>query len=108
MAGYGSYLHGEAISIGLVLACRLSEKLGKMDSGVSGRVSNLLSQYDLPVSLRESLNVDDLLAASRKDKKSRSGRMRYIALDEIGRAVTVEGIEEGLIAELWKTAGARM
>lgn len=106
VAGYGTYLHGEAVAIGLVMAARLSEELGKVERKLPGRVEALLEAYDLPVSLNQPLPVEALLAAARKDKKTRSGRQRYILLEEAGKAVSAEGIEESLVAELWLQLGA--
>ena len=103
VAGYGTYLHGEAIAIGLVLAGRLSEKLGMVDASVAGRIVALLQKYDLPVCLREPLDVEILLAAARKDKKARAGLLRYVALERIGKAVTTESVTEELVAGLWST-----
>jgi 3-dehydroquinate synthase len=105
VAGYGTYLHGEAIAIGLVLAGRLSEKLGKVDASVPERAREVIKRYNLPVALRQPLKIGDLLAAARKDKKVRAGRLRYVALDAVGKAVTVEDIDEDLISDLWRTAG---
>lgn len=106
VAGYGTYLHGEAVAIGLVMAARLSEQLGKVDTSLPARVESLLSAYDLPVSLKKPLPVEALLAAARRDKKTRGGRQRYILLEEAGKAVTAEGIEETLVEELWLQLGA--
>lgn len=103
VAGYGTYLHGEAIAIGLVLASRLSQELGHVDNEVVDRVNGLLVKYDLPVKLSQSLSLDDLLTAARKDKKARAGKMRYVAMQSLGDAITVEGINESLVTELWKT-----
>lgn len=105
VSGYGTYLHGEAVAIGLVLACRLSERLGKVDASVTGRTEAVLEKYDLPTALRRPLKIGDLLSAARKDKKVRSGRLRYVVLDEVGKAVTVDDLEEDLISDLWRTAG---
>ena len=102
VAGYGSYLHGEAVAIGLVLACRLSEQLGMVEAGVARRAAALLEKYALPVKLRQPLPVDSLLAAAAKDKKARAGRLRYVALECIGKAVTVEDVEEALVRGLWE------
>jgi 3-dehydroquinate synthase len=106
VAGYGTYLHGEAIAIGLVLASQFSEKLGNVDSSAVERTTTLLQKYDLPVRLRKPLPLRELLAAVRKDKKSRAGSLRFVALEKIGKAVTVEGIEPGLLEELYRGAGA--
>lgn len=106
VAGYGEYLHGEAVAIGLVLAARLSEALGLVDAGVSARVTALLERYALPTALRAPLSVQSLLQAARRDKKVRRGHLRYVVLQAVGEAVVREGIEEALVAELWRTAGA--
>lgn len=106
VAGYGTYLHGEAIAIGLVLACRFSEQLGKVDSSAVDRTVALLESYGLPVRLRKPLPLDQLLATVRKDKKSRAGKLRFVALDKIGSAVTVEGIDPALLRDLYLGVGA--
>ncbi|MEX0329878.1 MAG: 3-dehydroquinate synthase [Puniceicoccaceae bacterium] len=103
VAGYGTYLHGEAIAIGLVLACRLSGKLEMVEAEVADRTIRLLERYGLPVRLSEPLAVEELLAAARKDKKARAGQLRYIALERIGNAVTVDTVTEDLVADLWST-----
>ena len=106
VAGYGSYLHGEAISVGLVLAARLSEELGRADRGTAARIASLLERYALPVSLRERLPVADLLAAASRDKKARAGKLRYVILDCIGKAATCDDVDPGIIRTLWMEAGA--
>jgi 3-dehydroquinate synthase len=102
VAGYGAYLHGEAVAIGLVLAARLSQRLGHVDAAVCRRVEALLEKYDLPARLRAPLAVEDLMAAIGKDKKARAGETRFVALERIGRAVTVAGVDEAVVAALWE------
>jgi len=106
VAGYGTYLHGEAIAVGLVLAAKLSRELGYVDGSLAGRTVRLLEKYGLPVRLREPLPLEKLLAAAGRDKKARSGRMRYVALERIGKAITVENVDAGLVARLFTEAGA--
>ena len=102
-AGYGNYLHGEAIAIGLVLAARLSMELGYFDPSTVGRVQALVAKYSLPTRLSVPLPLDQLMAAVQKDKKSRAGKVRFVAMRSIGDAVTVEDLAEGLVEELWAT-----
>jgi 3-dehydroquinate synthase len=106
VAGYGTYLHGEAIAIGLVLASQFSERLGNVDSSTVERTVALLQKYHLPVKLRKPLPLNALLAAVRKDKKSRAGNLRFVALERIGKAVTVEGIDPDLLEALYLGVGA--
>lgn len=103
VAGYGRYLHGEAIAVGLVLASRLSVKLGYLAASDVDRVVSLLKKYNLPVALDEPLSLDDLMSAARKDKKARAGKMRYVAMRSIGDAITIGDVDEHLVLELWKT-----
>lgn len=106
VAGYGSYLHGEAIAIGLVQAARLSQERGTLSSKEVERVRVLLDRYALPTRLREPLPLSELLGAMGRDKKVRRGRLKLVALAGLGKAETVAGIEEALLEALWLEAGA--
>ncbi len=106
VAGYGYYLHGEAVSIGLVLAAMLSQEYGNLDEGDVAIIAEVLDRYNLPVSLRDPMHIEKLMEAMYRDKKVRTGRLRFVTLREIGRAVTVEDVDEDLIRKLWAEAGA--
>ncbi|MGH8145424.1 MAG: 3-dehydroquinate synthase [Rhodanobacteraceae bacterium] len=92
-AGYGALLHGEAVAIGMVLAARLSARLGMADGADGERLSALLQRFGLPVSMPRELDADALLARMRLDKKNRAGALRLILWRGIGRAEIVEGVE---------------
>lgn len=113
VAGYGDYLHGEAVAIGLLMAARLSEILRErhpdeyqVNSQEVATLRSLLKRYDLPVKLKSSLPVESLMAAMMRDKKVRSGQLRLVAMRTIGDAVTVESTDATLIESLWREAGA--
>jgi 3-dehydroquinate synthase len=105
-AGYGTYLHGEAVGLGLYLAARLSEEMGMIPASDVERVKKLLVKYDLPVALRTPLKLSALENAAKHDKKVRAGTLRYVVMAKLGEAKTQEGVEAALIAKLWKTVGA--
>ena len=107
MAGYGDYLHGEAVSLGLMAATRLSERLGFLDSSSTERVAKLLDRYDLPVKLRTPLQVSGLLAAMGRDKKVRGGKLRFVVMEDLGRAVTKEEVATELVIDAWVSVGAQ-
>jgi 3-dehydroquinate synthase len=73
-AGYGEYLHGEAVAIGLGAAARLSQKLGYIGPGEVARVERVLIAHGLPVRLRAPLAPADLFAAMARDPERRSAR----------------------------------
>ncbi|MEM8549812.1 MAG: 3-dehydroquinate synthase [Verrucomicrobiota bacterium] len=113
VAGYGTYLHGEAVGIGLVMAAELSLMLtkdGREGYGFSAAdvtaVRELVAGYGLMTKLYKPLDIDALMDAMRRDKKVRAGQLRFIAMEKIGRAVTVEDVSEAWIRELWQAYGA--
>lgn len=91
---YGSLLHGEAVSIGMLLAARLSARLGRSTDHDSNRLGALLRRLQLPVELPGGHTPTYLLELMRLDKKSLSGALRLILWRGIGRAEIVRDIPE--------------
>jgi 3-dehydroquinate synthase len=106
VAGYGEYLHGEAIAIGLVLATRLSEELGYLSPDATPRVKELLERNHLPTTLRSPLSVEALLARMARDKKVRQGSLKFVVMTSLGASITQGGIDPALVARLWNEVGA--
>ena len=104
-AGYGEYLHGEAVAIGLLMAARFSEENGFTDRETVARVDRLLSENGLPVRLRSPLDTDKLLESMGRDKKVREGKLRLVILDRIGAARVREVADSVQIRELWREFG---
>ncbi len=86
LAGYGELLHGEAVAIGMVHASRLAERRGLIDANVTQRQITLLKALHLPTALpcAIQLTTDDVLARMKLDKKSVSGRLRFILPTRLG------------------------
>jgi len=106
VAGYGVYLHGEAIAIGLAAAARLSQKLGHLKVGEVARIEAEITAHALPVKLREPLGLADLLQAMTRDKKVRSGMPRFVVLKSVGEAMTQNGVDPAQIAASFRAVGA--
>jgi 3-dehydroquinate synthase len=98
--GYGSLLHGEAIAIGMVLAARLSSRLGLAASDDTYRLEGLLKRCGLPTALPASIDAQRLLELMRLDKKNLSGRLRLVLWRGVGRAAIVPDIDEAAILEV--------
>ncbi|MBN1158657.1 MAG: 3-dehydroquinate synthase [Bacteroidales bacterium] len=81
-------LHGEAVSIGMMLAARLSEKLGFLEGTAVIRIEQLLRNFALPVSL--NLDPDQVINTMKKDKKREGDAIHMVLLDRIGYAFTHE------------------
>jgi len=85
-AGYGRFLHGEAISIGIAAALRLSVKLAGLDPAAESAALAALAAFGLPVRLPADLSDAALLAALGRDKKFDRGAIRFVLCPEPGRA----------------------
>ena len=86
-AGYGQLLHGEAISLGIVAALRISEEVAGLDAGASEKVIALLRRYELPLRLPASITTADVMAKLSRDKKFMAGAVRFVVLRGLGDAV---------------------
>ena len=86
-AGYGQLLHGEAISLGIVAALRISEEVAGLDAGASEKVIALLRRYELPLRLPASITTADVMAKLSRDKKFMAGAVRFVVLRALGDAV---------------------
>jgi 3-dehydroquinate synthase len=87
--GYGSWLHGEAVAAGMVLAARLSQEMGHLDDADVARVVDLLRRARLPVAAPD-LGVGRYLELMGHDKKVENGRLKFIVLEKIGAAFVTE------------------
>ncbi len=83
--GYGVWLHGEAVAAGMVLACRLAEQQGRLNSADTARATALLQKARLPVA-PPHFSFERWLAHMQHDKKVSSGIMRFIGLNRLGEA----------------------
>ena len=103
-AGYSErLLHGEAVAIGIVLAFRLSSRLGLCRPGDAERVAAHFSAVGMPTKLSEIKGdlpgTDALLALMAKDKKVRGGALVFILSRGIGKAEIAEGIDIRAVRE---------
>ena len=98
--GTGALNHGEAVAVGMVLAARLSARLGMAPDADTDRLRSLLEAYGLPTTLPAGLAPEALLGRMRLDKKNVSGRLRLVLWRGIGRAEVVPDIDESHVLEL--------
>ncbi len=91
-AGYGAYLNGEAISIGMVAAASLSVRLAGFDPSQAEQLTALLEHFQLPIHLKTPLAEEKLLEAMSRDKKFVGGAVRFVLLRAIGDAFLSDGV----------------
>jgi len=92
-AGYGAWLHGEAVAAGMVMAAELSARTGSLAAADVQRVRALLARAGLPVE-GPPVPAERLLELMQVDKKASGGRPRFIVLEQIGRATVRADLEE--------------
>jgi 3-dehydroquinate synthase len=94
--GYGTYMHGEAVSIGMLCASRLAESLGRITENDTARQRELLLQLNLPIDLPQDIEREPLVDAMKRDKKTEHGKIRFILPTRIGHVELVDGVDDAL------------
>jgi 3-dehydroquinate synthase len=96
--GYGNWLHGEAIASGMIMAARLSAKLGWINSSDVDRVIDIMERAHLPVRAPEKMTAERFLELMKIDKKVSDGVLKLVLFKAIGNAViTTDYSEEALL-----------
>ena len=84
--GYGRYLHGEAVSLGIVAAARLSVAKAGLPLDDSRSIIRCLERFHLPTMLEADVSTEAVLTSLRRDKKFEAGAIRFVLTPAIGRA----------------------
>ncbi len=98
---FARYRHGEAVSIGMVSAALLSERMG-LSKGITKRIVNLLHGVGLPL-IWDDLEVEEIITGFKYDKKFRDGRIRFILPEAIGKVRMRDDVSESLLKETLET-----
>lgn len=98
-AGYGNWLHGEAVGTGMLMAAELSRLEGMISRADYERISRLVERAGLPGLPPEGMTPEDFMRLMAVDKKNIDGRLRLVLLRAIGDAIiTTEASPEHLAA----------
>jgi 3-dehydroquinate synthase len=104
--GYGPWLHGEAVSAGMVMAAEVSWRLGRLSERDRDRTRAILARAGLPVTAPEGLPVPCYLELMAVDKKVTGGRVRFVLLDAIGQARVTAEVPEEVLRAVIEACGA--
>lgn len=102
VTNYKTFLHGEAVAIGMCLEARLSESLGMIGKEEVARIEALIKSYGLPADPPANSGLDGILSAMALDKKVISGELKFILPEKIGTVRMQKGIPESSIRDLFK------
>ncbi|HSH49787.1 MAG TPA: 3-dehydroquinate synthase [Halomonas sp.] len=98
--GYGSWLHGEAVGAGMLMAAALSQRLGWLDDQDVRRVEAVIAAAGLPQTAPADMGADDFLAVMRLDKKNLDDRLRLILLKRLGDACVHDETPASVLRQL--------
>lgn len=96
--GFKGLAHGEAVGIGMVMACRAGENLGVTEPGTAERVKAVLAQCGLPT--EDGFTAEQVVEATALDKKSDGDALRLILLEKIGAGVIYPITRKALLEAL--------
>jgi 3-dehydroquinate synthase len=102
-AGYGTWLHGEAVAAGMACACRLAERRGLTAPEVTERQDRLLARLGLPTA-PGAWPIDELIATMRSDKKALAGRLRFILPRKLGEVALFDDVPEADVRQVLEEA----
>ena len=99
--------HGEGVAVGMTLAAEFSAQLGMIPESAAARVKHHLAEVGLPTHLQDIAgfaqeglaDADALMALMAQDKKVKRGRLTFILLEAVGRAVIANDVEPSLVRE---------
>jgi 3-dehydroquinate synthase len=101
LTGYGEYLHGEAVAMGMMCAAQLAELMGRIDREVTERQKSLLEKLGLPVSIPK-LDSNELIHSMQRDKKTEHGKLRFVLPTRLGHVELVGGVDDEQVQEALK------
>jgi 3-dehydroquinate synthase len=96
--GYRGYNHGEAVALGMLVACEISRKLSLMNERAFLRVENLIRNIGLPLKIK-GLSAAKIIRSHYRDKKFSGARNRFVLSEGLGRTKIREGLALNLIKE---------
>ncbi len=107
-SGYGTWLHGETVSMGMVMAADLSRRIGWMDRDTAGRIRSVLEEnFGMPVLPPADISVEQYIDLMLSDKKAELGKIRFVLLKAIGEAA-IEGDVDKMLLKETLTAGENL
>jgi 3-dehydroquinate synthase len=95
--GYGNWLHGEAVSVGIILASAVATKMNWLEALEFSRIESLLQAFDLPTVAPSEMVYEDFVRHMRHDKKVQAGQLFFVIPKGIGKALVTNEISEEVL-----------
>jgi 3-dehydroquinate synthase len=95
---YTLFLHGEAVSIGMMVAAKISSKSGLLDPEVVRRQQDVLRKFNLPVECT-GISLEPILQSMKIDKKVRDEALQWVLLEDIGKTRVIDTVDDSIVIE---------
>jgi 3-dehydroquinate synthase len=86
---FDTYLHGEAVALGMIMAADLSQRMGLIDAAIKDRLRDVLAQTGLPIE-PPRIGAAKAYELMQMDKKVLAGAVRLVLLEKLGRAIVTD------------------
>ncbi|MBM01213.1 MAG: 3-dehydroquinate synthase [Chloroflexi bacterium] len=96
---YTDLLHGEAVSIGMVVATKISSSLSYCGENLVNKIEKLLNIYNLPTRIPEGIDLNNLYNIAKSDKKVKSGKINWILLEEVGKSKIINDVPDQVVID---------
>ena len=101
--GFGTWLHGEAVGAGTVIAAKVAEDKGFITKDDVKRICSLLDKAKLPIDFPKNMTGSDFMRLMRHDKKVKSGHIRYVLPTAIGKSAVFSDLSDDYVMQLLET-----
>lgn len=81
-------MHGECVALGIIAACHISYKRGQLSTEEFYEIRDMFVPFGLPITLPDDVDPEKILELTKSDKKMDNGKIRFVLLKEVGKAVT--------------------
>jgi len=95
--GYGNWLHGEAVSVGMLMAAQAAKLLGYFTDSDIERIKNLLIKAKLPVSKPQQMSAESYIPHMLRDKKVLSGKLRLVLPTKMGHVEVIDDVNQDIV-----------
>ena len=97
--GYGNWLHGEAVAVGIIMAAHAAKLLGHFTEQDIARITQLLIKAQLPVKRPTQMSVESYIPHMLRDKKVLSGKLRLVLPTKIGHVEVVDDVPQAIVLQ---------
>lgn len=97
--GYGNWLHGEAVAVGMIMAAQAAKLLGFFTNNDIERIKRLLLKAKLPITKPQQMSAESYIPHMLRDKKVLSGKLRLVLPTKIGHVEVIDDVSQEIVLQ---------